>query len=170
MTVVRLGTRTMLDIVPLLTQARDLLFSAKALAVAQLQAQLAAYLNITAALTITPPAITATLDAAIALVAQLEASINLTGPTISLQIDAVVGIIAELQLQLELLLAVDIAIPTVTVSLYAYDGQSASFGAEMQSALDADLPGAPGHTNALILATTDAAAWTGVGKVFRVSA
>jgi hypothetical protein len=163
--ITRLGELSLLDVVPLLAELQAALAGAQAFAVPELQAKLAGLANVLAAITIAPPALGATITAALSTVASLQASIG--GPTVTLQATAIASLIATLELQLAAL-TLTISVPNPSVSAYVYEGESGSIGVELQGAVNADLPGAPGAMTALILATTSPSAWDSMGVVFAV--
>jgi hypothetical protein len=163
--ITRLGEMSLSDVLPLLREMQAALASAQGIAISQLEAQLAGIGNVLAAITVAPPALGATITAALETVAQLQAAVS--GPTVTLQANALLALQAQLEAQLEAL-TISIAIPDANVSAYLYTGAKSSIGAELQAAIDADLPGS-GTTYALILATTSQPAWVAVGEVFRTS-
>lgn len=167
MTVVRIGELSLSAAVPMLASMASLLSTSQGIAIPQLNAQLAGLANVLAAINVAPPALGATITAALATVASLQAAIS--GPTITLQATAIAVLIAELNASLALL-TVSITIPDAVVSAYVYTGPSSQIGAEVQSEILASLPGAPGQTYALILATTSSTAWASMGTVFKVTA
>jgi hypothetical protein len=164
--ITRLGELSLSDVVPLLAEMAAALSAAQGIAVPEITAKLAGLANILGAITVAPPALGATITAALATVASLQAAIS--GPTVTLQAAAIASLIAELNVSLGLL-TVSIGIPDATVSAYVYEGASGSIGAELQSEINASLPGAPAAMHALIIATTSSPAWIAVGGVFRVS-
>lgn len=166
MTITKIGELTLAQVVPLLATFSDALTFAQGIAVGELEAKLAGLGNVLAAITVAPPALGATIEAAIGTVASLQAAVG--GPTVTLQATAIAALIADLNASLATLTA-SVSIPSATVSAYVYDGPSANIGAELQAAMSS-LPGSgPGdHANALILATTSSAAWTTMGRVFRL--
>ncbi len=166
--ITRIGEISLSDVIPLLAEMAALLSTAQGLAVAQLQGQLAGLANVLGAITVAPPQLGATITAALATVLALQAAIS--GPTVTLQASALLALKAELELQLALL-TVSLPIPNASVSAYLYDGNSGSIGVELQSEINASLPGAgPGdRTRAIILATTTNAAWEALSQVFRVT-
>jgi hypothetical protein len=163
--IVRLGELSLSDVVPLLADMQAALTLAQGFAVPELEAKLAGLANVLAAITVAPPSLGATITAALSTVASLQASIS--GPTATLQVSAIATLIAQLELQLAAL-TVSISIPGASVSAYVYDGPSADIGVELQGAINIDLPGAPAHMNALILATASRTAWIAMGRVFEV--
>lgn len=165
MTILRLGELSLSAVVPMLADMAALLSTAQGIAVPQLNAQLEGLGNILGAITVAPPALGATIEAALATVASLQAAVS--GPTVTLEAAAIASLIAELNVSLGLL-TVSITIPDAVVSAYVYEGSSSQIGAELQSEISGSLPGAPGQTYALILATTVRTAWTAMGQVFRV--
>jgi hypothetical protein len=168
MTVLVLGELSLSAAVPLLATLKAGLQTAVGIALPDLQGRIAGLGSVLAAITVAPPDISATISAAIATVASLQAGIS--GPTVTLEAAAIVTLLAELTATLGVLTAaVDISIPSASLSAYVYTGPTAQLGAEVQAALDASLPGAPAQTYALIFATTSSAAWAGASAVFRVS-
>jgi hypothetical protein len=166
--IIRLGELSLSAVVPLLAAFEAALVASLGIATPELNGKLAGLLNVLAAITIAPPELGATITAAIAVVANLQAAIS--GPTITLQATAIASLIAELNIQLGILTAAAaLAIPSGVLSAYVYDGPSGQIGTELQSEITSSLPGAPAHTSALILATTDSAAWVAAGLVFRIT-
>lgn len=169
MTVTLVGELTVQGAVPLLAAFSAGFAGATGFAIPELNAKLLGLNNVLTAITVAPPALGATITAALATVASLQAAIG--GPTVTLQGPAIAAEIAALTVQLNALLAAQSAlvIPSAAMSVYAFDGSSLSIGAELQSAIDATLPGAGGHANALILATTSPGAWAAMSTVFKVT-
>ncbi len=165
--ITRLGELSLSDVVPLLSLMHASLSTAVGIALPELQGKLAGLANVLAAITVAPPALGATITAALKTVASLQLAVS--GPTVTLQGAAIVALMAELNVSLGLLTgALGLSIPSAVVSAYVYDGPSGQIGVELQSAINGSLPGAPGHSNALILATTEAAVWGVMGQVFRL--
>lgn len=168
MTVQRIGDLSLAEAVPLLAAMASSLSVAVGFAQPELEAKLAGLGQVLAAIQVAPPDLEGTIEAAIAVVGQLEAAVS--GPTVSLEIAAIVALIAELNVSLgQIALAAALEIPSGTLSAYVFDGPTANFGAEMQTALNATLPGAPASTHALVLATTSAPAWVAASAVFKVT-
>lgn len=168
MTVQRLGELSLSDVVPLLATFQASLQASVGIALPDLQGKLAGLGQILAAITVAPPELGATITAALATVASLQAAIS--GPTVTLELAAIAGLIAELNVSLGVLTAAaGLSIPSANLSAYVYTGPTGQLGAEVQAALDADLPGAPAQTFALILATTSAPAWATAGAVLKLS-
>lgn len=166
--ITRLGELELSVAVPMLAQMQSALGAAQGIAIPQLQAQLAGLGNVLGAITVAPPALGATITAALATVASLQAAIG--GPTVTLQLPAIQGLILELTASLGILTAsLSLTIPSATVSAYVFDGASSNLGSELQSEINASLPGAGGHANALIIATTSPTAWTAMAQVFKVT-
>jgi hypothetical protein len=160
-----LGELSLSAAVPLLATFKASLGGAMALALPDLQAQITGLGNVLAAITVAPPDLTGTIAAAIATVASLQAAIG--GPTVTLQLGAITAKLTELGVSLgTLTAAAALDIPSGTVSAYVFDGASGDFGAELQAAINATLPGAPGHANALILVTTSPSDWSAAAEVF----
>jgi hypothetical protein len=165
MTIRRLGELSLAAAVPMLAQFSAGLSGANAVAIPQLQAQLAGLGNVLSAITVAPPALGATITAALATVASLQASIG--GPTVTLQAESIALQISDLTASLgQLLASAGLSIPSSIVSAYVFDGDSGSIGAELQSEIYL-MAGVPGHINALILATASPTAWAGMQAVFR---
>lgn len=163
--ITRLGELSLSMAVPLLGRFSTALGSALSTAIPQLQAQLIGLGNVLGAITVAPPALGATITAALATVASLQAAIG--GPTVTLQLPAIEALILDLTVSLgELTASLALTIPSATVSAYVFDGPSVDLGVELQSAITASLPGAGGHANALIIATTSPPAWTAAQLVF----
>ena len=98
-------------------------------------------------------------------VAQLTAAIG--GPTVTLQLPAITAKISELTLSLGTITAgAALSIPSGVVTVYVFDGASGVIGGELQAEVNASLPGAPAHANALILMTTSGADWSACAEVF----
>ena len=168
MTMRLIGEVSLSDVVPLLSALRASLVTVVGIGQAELGAKLAGLQNVLLAITVAPPALGATIIGAVQTLAALQVAVE--GPTVGLQAGAILGLVAELNVQLGLLTgALELGIPSAAVSAYAYDGPSGAIGGELQSSIDGTLPGAPGHCNALILATTRAPAWAAMGEVFRLA-
>lgn len=163
-----LGELSLSAAVPLLAAFNASLQVTIGVALPDLEAKLAGLGNILAAITVAPPELAATIDAAIATVASLQAAIS--GPTVTLEAAAIVALIAELNVSLgAITAAAGLEIPSANLSAYVYEGPTSQLGAELQTAINATLPGAPGQTFALIFVTTSAAAWASAGAVFKLS-
>lgn len=168
MTVRALGELSLTAAVPLLAAFNASLQVAIGFGIPELTAKLDGLGGILAAITVAPPDLAGTIDAAIETVASLQLAIG--GPTVTLEAAAIVALIAELNVQLELLTAAAaLSIPSANLSAYVYEGPTGQLGAEVQAVINGDLPGAPAHTYALILATTSSAAWASAGLVFKLS-
>lgn len=164
--ITRLGELSLAAVVPLLAEMQLGLAASTGIAIPELQGKLTGLGNVLAAITVAPPALGATITAALATVASLQAAI--AGPTVTLQVDAIAGIIAELNVSLgTLTAAAALSIPSAVLSAYVYSGPSGSIGSELQTEINGSLPGAGGHCDALILATTDRAAWAAAQVVFK---
>lgn len=161
-----LGELTLEAAVPLLAQFSVGFAGASGFAIPEINAKLLGLNNVLVAITVAPPALGATITAAIKTVASLQAAIG--GPTVTLQPAAIAAQIALLTAQLNALTAAvgALVIPAATISAYSFDGSSPNIGAELQAAINATLPGAGGHANALILATTNPSAWAAMQLVF----
>lgn len=166
MSVAILGELSINAAVPLLADFSAGFAAANGFATPELNAQLLGLNNVLTAITVSPPALAATIAAAQATVLSLQAAIG--GPTVTLQPAAIVAQIAALNALLSSLVlsASALVIPTATMSVYVFDGASANIGFELQSAINAELPGAPAHANALIFATTSPSAWAAMQTVF----
>jgi len=164
-----LGELSIEGAVPLLAAFATGFDGAAGFSIPELNAKLLGLNNVLTAITVAPPALGATITAALATVASLQAAIG--GPTVTLQGPAIAAQIAVLTGQLNALLAADAAlvIPSATMSVYVFDGNSPALGNELQAAIDTTLPGAGGHTNALVFATTNPAAWAAMSTVFKVT-
>jgi hypothetical protein len=159
------GALSLADIVPLLATFKIAIDESTAIAIPDVQARIAGLGNVLGALTIAPPDLAGTIDAAIQTVTQLQAAIG--GPTVTLEIGAITAQLDVLAGQLGMLTAAaSLTIPTGSLSAYVFDGASGAIGAELQGAVNASLPGAPGHANALILVTTSPADWAAADEVF----
>ena len=134
--------------------------------VAQLQAQLAGAVALSAQLKVRPPTLAAQLDVAIALVAALRAGIVLGLPGIDFQVTACATLIASLEAKIAVLAGFPLG--TAGVFAYAYDGSASSYGPTVGSVVGSGLPGgrADDHINALIFATSIPATWAALGGVF----
>lgn len=165
MTIATVGVLSFADIVPLLLTFKAGIDASTGIAIPEISAKIAGLNGILGALTVAPPDLAGTIDAAIQTVTQLQAAIG--GPTVTLEIGAITAQLAELSAQLgTLTAAADLTIPAGSLAVYVYDGPSGSLGAELQAAVNASLPGAPGHANALILVTTSPADWAAADEVF----
>lgn len=157
-----LGSKTVGDCVPAgVTVVAD--------ALVELNAKLAATLAAQASLSVTPPTIALNLRLLLDLQAQIAAQIALgiELPTISLQLSVLFDLIAALNLQINFLLALQVAFGTAGIHAYAYDGAASGLGPSLPSSFPGGTPG--DHTNALVLATTVPAAWAALGAVLKTS-
>lgn len=163
--ITRLGELSLASAVPLLATFQAAIGTATGLSLPMLQAQILGLGNVLAAISVAPPSLGATITAAIENVAQLQAAIS--GPTVTLQLPAITAKLAELAISLgALTAAAALSIPSGTVTVYVFDGASGVIGGELQAEVNANLPGAPAHANALILMTTSGADWAACGEVF----
>lgn len=126
----------------------------------ELQGKLVGLMNQLAALTISPPNLTANLQALGQVAAALTAAVE--GPTVTLQVSAVAGLIAQLQAQIVALQAV-IGLLGASVGVYGYDGPVRSFGSEMSAELGAE-PNVTAH--ALTVIGTDPTAIAAIRATF----
>ncbi len=166
MSTTRIGERSISDLVPLLAEAQVQITASVGVGQPEITGKLAGLAGVLAAITVSPPDLSGTITAALAVVAQLQAAIG--GPTVTLEAAAIAALIAELEVSLGVLaVAASFSIPTANLSAYVFEGPTGNFGVELQAALNADLPGAPAQTFALVLATTSAAAWGQAELVFR---
>jgi hypothetical protein len=166
--ITRLGEISLSAAVPLLAEFQAALSLSSSIALPDLNAKIAGLGAVLAAITVAPPDLTGTIAAALETIAALEAAIG--GPTVTLQITAIVALLADLNASLGTLTAgLALSIPSAVLSAYVYSGPSALIGIELQSEINASLPGVGGHADALILATADSAAWAAAGVVFRVA-
>jgi hypothetical protein len=169
MTVTRLGELSLSAAVPLLAAFKASIDLAAGIATPDLTAKIGGLGNVLGAITVAPPDLAGTIDAALGTVASLQAAVG--GPTVTLEAAAIQAQIDSLSAQLdELTAAADVAIPDGSLSAYVFDGDSGVLGAELQSAINGSLPGAPGRAYAWIIVTTSAADWAAAGEVFKVSA
>lgn len=176
-----LGTLSVGACVPLAVTAQAQLSITIGMAMPELQAKLAGYAGVIAALTITPGSIA--LAAKIAAAAQVAGSLAAAAavglPGVSLQAAALLAIVAEIEasigalnLGLEFVGSMSSLLAAAGVSAHVYSGRADAFGSEFQAAFAGGLPSGGGPaaaTNALVLATTSAATWSAMGGVFRVS-
>ena len=163
--ITRLGELSLASAVPLLATFQAGLGASTGFALPQLQAQLIGLGNVLAAISVAPPSLGATITAAMETVAQLTAAIG--GPTVTLQLPAITAKISELTLSLGTITAgAALSIPSGVVTVYVFDGASGVIGGELQAEVNASLPGAPAHANALILMTTSGADWSACAEVF----
>ena len=135
---------------------------------AELNAKLTGYLNITAALSITLPSISAQLEGTLALVAQLEAQISaglsVSPPGVGLSIAAVAGIVAELNASLAALLALTVTLGTAGVAVIVHEGDAGTHGSEVQAIVDDVAP--PGNNvHSVTFLATAPAVWEALGAV-----
>ncbi len=163
-----LGELSLEAVVPLLAAFRDSLTIAGDIALPELTGKLGGLNVVLGAITVAPPDLAGTIAAAQATVSQLQAAVG--GPTVTLEAAAIAVKIGELEALLDTLTAaLDLTIPSGSVSLYVFDGASGNVGAELQAAVNGSLPGAPGHANALIIMTTSPSDWSAVQGIFKTS-
>lgn len=166
MTVRRIGEVSLTSIVPLLADFEAALALSLGIATPELEAKLAGLANVLLSITVAPPQLGATITAALATIASLQASIG--GPVVTLQAAAIAELIVELSTSLaQLTAAAALSVPNATLSLYVFEGDAAVFGSELQSAIDTTLPGPRTNCRAIVIATTDTAAWAAAQLVFR---
>jgi hypothetical protein len=103
---------------------------------AELNSQLAGFLNIQAALTIQPPALDAQLQGclqtAATIQAQIAAGITVSPPGVGLSVAANAAAMAELTAQITALLALQVTLGTAGVYVITHNGPSESHGPEVQ--------------------------------------
>lgn len=163
-----LGELTFEQQIPLLAAFKSGLDVSVGVSIPDIEAKLAGLNQVLLSITVAPPDLSGTIDAALQTVTQLQAAIG--GPSVTLEAEAIATAIAELEAQLDLIMSASgLTIPSGALSVYVYDGSSSTIGAELQSAVNASLPGAPGHANALILVTTSPADWSAASEVFKTS-
>lgn len=135
---------------------------------AELTGKLKGFLNISAALSIKPPALAAQVDGALQLVAQLEgmvsAGLTVAPPGVTLNIAATAGLIADLNASLALLLALTVTMGTVGVSVIVDNGPAQTFGADMQAVVSTIAP-AGNVVHSVTFLATDPAVFEALGKV-----
>lgn len=110
------------------------------IALVEVNAKLAGFLGVQAALTIQPPTLNAALAASAKVTAELSAAISLGLPGASLQLAAIAGILAEVQASLALLLAMQTTLGE-SVHMYIYTGTAGAMGQSFSSVLGAGPPG-----------------------------
>jgi hypothetical protein len=128
-------------------------------ALPDMQARLTGLLAAQAQLTITPPAFTATLAAAVQLVAGLTASGVL--PSVGLQLTLIGDLIAALQVSVDALVALQVALGSAGIDAWTYSGRADGLGPALAAATVSGLPagGGPGASAyGVVLATTAPAA------------
>lgn len=166
--ITQLAELSFAEMIPLLAAFKTGLDVSVGFALPDIQAKLSGLNNCLVAITVAPPDLEGTIDAAIANVAQLQAAIG--GPSVTLEAEAIAALIADLNTQLDqIMAAAGLSIPDGALSVYVFDGSSSTIGAELQVAVNASLPGAPGHANALILVTTSPSDWAAAEEVFKTS-
>lgn len=166
MTVRVIGEMSIARAIPLLATYDAGLSLAVGLALPEIEAQIAALVSISAALTVQPPSLAATAAGVASVAASISAdpgAIVVTG-----QVAAIASALAGLRASLaSLQAAAAVSIPSATVSLYAYEGPTSAMGAELGSAVSATLPGT-GTARALCMATTSSAAWAALAATAEV--
>lgn len=135
---------------------------------AELQGKLQGFLNISAALSIQPPALAAQVEGAIKIVAQLEAMVSagltVAPPGVALNITAVAGLVAELNGRLAALLALSLALGTAGVYVMTYSGDAKTYGSQMQTLVSSIAP--PGNAvQAVTFLATEPAVFAALAKV-----
>lgn len=140
--------------------------SAVASLLGQLQANLSGLLKVQAALTVSPPSLSANISGVAKVAASLALAVE--GPSVTLQISAVASLIAQLQVQVSALVALMASLGTAGVAVYAFDGTASELGTQVSSVTSSGIVGgAPGdHANALVLATTIPATWLAMQQFF----
>lgn len=127
-----------------------------------------------------PVSFTAQLSLAQGIVANIQQAITLglPVPDISAQIALVAALVADIEAvasgvnaNLTLLASLQSLLLGGAIVAYAYDGATSAMGTELATATSAGFGGGTGatHANALILATIDAATWTSMGGVFKLT-
>ncbi len=113
----------------------------------ELQGKLQGFLNVSAALSIQPPALAAQVDGALQLVSQLQgmvsAGLTVAPPGVTLNVTAVAGLIADLNTRLAALLALTVTLGTAGVHVITHEGPARSHGSEVQSVINGIAP--PGN-------------------------
>jgi hypothetical protein len=137
-------------------------------AIAELSGKLAGFLNIQAALTISPPSLSAQLDGALGAVAtiqaQISAGLTVSPPGVNLSIAAVAGAVAELNAQLAILIALQEAMSTAGVTVIVENGEAQNFGREMQVEVSRVAP-AGNAVQAITFLATEPAVFAALGAV-----
>lgn len=168
MTVSTLGELSFTAQIPLLAAFKAGLDVSVGFAQPDIEAKLSGLNNVLAAITVAPPDLQGTIAAAVETVAQLRAAVG--GPTVTLEAEAIAALIADLTIQLDqITAAAALTVPDGALTVYVYDGASGSLGSELQTAINASLPGAPGRAYALVFVTTSSADWSAAGGVYRTS-
>jgi hypothetical protein len=80
---------------------------------------------------------------------------------------ALLSTVTGINARLDLLVAFRGLLTAAGVHVVAYDGAIGALGGELQSAVAAPIPS--GHANALALVTTDAATWSAMAQLFKVT-
>jgi hypothetical protein len=142
--------------------------------IAELTAKLTGFLNVSAALSVTLPNVTAQIEASIKILAALQ--LSPPGVAVSLQLQAVLGVVAALQIQLggltaavDLLAEIDALLGAV-VHLYSYTGPTNNLGPSLTAATAGGLPGsgATAPCAAIVIAANTPTAAVAMSAVFGV--
>lgn len=127
---------------------------------AELSGKLAGFVNVSAALTIQPPALAAQVQGALQLVTQLEgmvaAGLTVSPPGVTLNVAAIAGLVAELNASLAALAALTLAMGTAGVYVITHNGPSESHGSEVQEIVDDIAPPGNNVHSVTFLATSPA--------------
>ncbi len=170
------GSLTLGAAVPTALTAQAAISASAGLALPELTAQLEGLGQVSAALAVGAPDLTATINAALDTVASLQAAIS--GPTVTLQASAVLDAIAEVQaslgaLQAQLQLAADLGVQlgSAGVHLYTARGAPASqLGDALRSELIAHPVGGSGDSvGAVLLAAKAPSTLVQLGSFFGVA-
>lgn len=114
------------------------------------------------------------------IVASVQAGITagLTPPSLSVQVALIGAQIAALEAaalsinaQLSIILDFQALLSAAGIFAYAYDGDVADLGDELDAEIGAGVGGGLGtdHSNALVLLTSTGATWTAMGQIFQVT-
>jgi hypothetical protein len=145
-------------------------------ALPNLQAHLEALLAFSPA----PVSFIAQVELGLQIVANAQASITLglPVPSIAAQLAAVAALIAELtataasiSAQLGVVVDFQALLSAAGIFAYAYDGDVADLGDELDAEIGAGVGGGAGtdHCNALVLLTSTGPTWTAMGDIFKVT-
>jgi hypothetical protein len=171
-----LGSETLSATIPLLASAAASIGLAVGTSMPQVSASIAGIIAAEAQIALNPPTLAANISVANQLVVSIQAAIDLglELPSLSVQLGIMAAVVADLTIQLGILQAqVDLAanilsvLATGGVHLYVYDGVVSALGSSCPTSLPGGAP--TDHVNALILATSSGATWSGISACMKVS-
>lgn len=166
-----LGEATLGNVVPIALSATAAATASLNLQLPEINAKLAALLQLQARVAITPPSIAGSIDVLVGLVANLNLALSLGLPSISVDLSAVAAVIAQLSAslgslnaQLGLVLGIEATLGGASVHLLRYEGT-------VDGLAPSGIPGLSGsqEVNAIVVVGASSASWAAMQQVFKTS-